>query len=89
MKNQDSFYLYLQKRLLESTDEENIIEYKQAEKILLNIRISKPLVPILMRELNHLELIKRINRNKIEIINPDKSKKIIIDWKYGKRQVKC
>jgi len=85
----NSFYLYLQKRLLESVDGDNILHCKQAESILVNIRISKSYIPILIKELNNLGLIKKVNRDKIEVINSKKSQNITVDWKYGKRVVRC
>ena len=87
MKTQNSFYLYLQKRLLESADKDNNINYKEAGKILMNVRIPKSFVPILIKELNHWGLIKR-DMGKIEVINIKESNKIVIDWKYDRRIVR-
>ena len=88
--NHNNFYLYLQKRLLEFSDEEHLVDYKKVEDILTHIRISKSFVPILIKELNYFGLIRRVGKNKVEVINPDSSKNIIIDWGYsGKRKIRC
>ena len=68
------FYLFLQKRLLEATEKrlEKKLTRKDAEIILSYTKIPKTLQPVIMKELQKLELIKVTNKNShvsVEVIN--------------------
>ena len=76
MKHDFSFYLYLQKRLLEHCDEEHNLEIRDFNFRVGKMRIPHKLHPMLLKELENLGLIERIDRYKIRIVNSQKCKKL-------------
>ena len=76
MEKIPSFYLFLQRRLSELSNKENKLRYKETKIILSNIKIPKQIRPVVIQELQRLELIKKVNSNVIEIINLKKASQI-------------
>jgi len=76
-QNKLSFYLYVQKKLLDHARDKKLT-YKQALHAMKagNSRVPKNLYPIILKELEKMELIKIINRNQVIVINSYKCKKI-------------
>ena len=69
MNNNLTFYLYLQKRLLDNSDKEKMIKQSDAKMKISNLRIPKKLIPFLLKDLENLELGKRISKFEFGIIN--------------------
>ena len=64
-----SFYLYLQKKLLDCRDSEYCFDPKEATIKILKLRIPRVMIPILLKELQNLGMVERVNRYKFKIIN--------------------
>jgi len=75
-ENDPCVYLWLQKKLLELTNIEKELRYHDAKTYLSYVRIPKSLYPIIMKELERLELIEKVNRWKIKVINCEKCEKL-------------
>lgn len=71
-----TLYLFVQRRLLNCSNERKQINYKDARIHITKSRIPKVLFPILIKEMEQLELIKKIDRYTIEIINDEKCRNI-------------
>lgn len=71
-----SFYLYLQKRLLDNADKGKRISYTNAKTCIHRSRIPLILFPVLAKELEAMGLIVREDRWTIKVINEKKSEKI-------------
>ncbi len=76
VKSNFAFYLYLQQKLLENCNGELQIDYNKLKMKLINIKIPKTLIPILLREMEYLELGFKLNKFKFQITNENKSKGI-------------
>jgi len=78
MENQDDsiFHLYLQKKLLEMSDMNKQLNYKDAKTYVAYIRLPKELHPAILKEMEKLGLTKQINKNVIEITNCEECKKL-------------
>lgn len=70
----NSFYLYLQKRLLEHCDKDKYIELNQAQFRVQYMKIPKQLFWVFISEMQELGLIERVDRFKIKIINNNHKK---------------
>ena len=64
-----SFYLYLQRRLLDFSDENNEIRIDYIKDKHRQIKIPKVLIPVFLKELENFELIEKVNRDNFKIIN--------------------
>ena len=76
IENNNVFYLYLQSRLLEKSDRNGIVNIKEACYHIWNTKIPKSIYFVLLKELENMNLISRINRYEIKIINKKKCEKI-------------
>ena len=63
-------YLYLQSKLLEKTDLDNKINYREAAICLSNIRISKKTFPIILKEMQYFGLLEKLDKKTLKI-NPE------------------
>ena len=70
------FYLYLQKRLLDNSDSNKIIKQADANIRIKTMRIPKRLIPLLLKDMEKLNLGKRINKFEFGIVNYNKCNKI-------------
>jgi len=65
-----AFYYYIHCRLYEKHGSKEI-SMKKARDFLFEWRILKPLRPIIIKELEALGLVKRINKKRLIILKPD------------------
>ncbi len=68
-RKDNSFYLYLQRRLLECCDEENIVDTKMARWKIINVKIPQILVWSILKDMEKMKLGKMISRFKFQIEN--------------------
>jgi len=70
-EKQLSFYLYVQKRMLEHCDKNKKISYKHACSSLQHPPLKPPkiIIPLILKELEKLNLIEKIDRRTFKIIN--------------------
>lgn len=69
MAHEPALYLYLQRKLLDKCDSNNQLHVKSAEWGMITLRIPKQLFPVLLKEMERLNLTKKVNRYKIEVVN--------------------
>lgn len=70
MKDKPVFYLYIQKKLMECCKNPNkALDFNEVNFRLGNMRIPKILNPAIIKEMEKLELVERVNRYTLKIIN--------------------
>ena len=77
-----SFYLYLQRTLLENCEPDKTIDFEKLKWKIINIRIPKKMIYVLMKEMEQLELGKLINKTVFQIRNINKCERLprVIDY---------
>ena len=78
------FYLYLQKRLHDSSNCFDCVSYKEVMIKMSKMRIPKVLFPVLLKELEEMGLIEIINKNNYRRIKINKCKEIKLLNKINK-----
>lgn len=79
MKQDNFFYLYMQRILLDVSDPNKKIKYGDAKKKLARFRFKRKFVPIIFREMEAMDLLKKIDKRNLEIINCERCNCINVD----------
>ena len=74
MKKGSYFYLLTQKKLLDTSDERKEFKLNEARQVFLFLRIPKKVTGIILKEMEEMNLIKKINGRRFQIINCDSPK---------------
>lgn len=80
-----TFYLYIQRRLIDYTGDKEFLMMKDVAAGIKQFRIPKILVPAIIKELEKLGLVERIQRDKIKVINPNRCNIILQPSKLNDR----
>ena len=75
-KHDFSVYIYLQKKLLEFSDRNKEVSYDKVMESLKRARIPKVLIPIILKEMESIELLERVNKRTFRINKHKKTDKI-------------
>ena len=70
------FYIYLQKKLKECCNMEGVIDTQMAKWKIINMKIPKKLLWLMLDEMEEMKMIKRINRIKFTINAPRKHEEV-------------